>query len=79
MQLDKLIKRVQDILKDENPKLVEEVCKSEFQFLLDHMKSNNMQPVNLIYWGKFVRNKQYDEFGRSRKHLFRFKKPNLQK
>lgn len=70
MQIEGLAKRVAEKLGIKQ-ELAEEVCRSEFKFLLDHVKLENKPIVSLIYIGKVHSNKRYDEQGRKSKHRYK--------
>ena len=56
MQIEGITKRVAEELKI-SQELSEEVCRSEFKFVLDMIKLK--ETINLIHLGKFQRNAKY--------------------
>ena len=74
MQIEGLSKRVAKKLgiKEE---LAEEICRSEFKFVLDHIKLDTKPTVSLIYIGKIHSNLRYDG---NNKYISRLQKPDIQ-
>lgn len=82
MQIEGLAKRVAEKLGIKQ-ELAEEVCRSEFKFLLDHVKLDEKPIVSLIYIGKVHANKKYknQKEGRNsgnREHISRVQKSDIQ-
>ena len=78
MQIENLSKRVAEKLNI--PKeLSEEICRSQFKFLLDNIQTTDKPTISLIYLGKFYKNKKYKQDGsRNRKADFlRIQEPDI--
>ena len=60
MQIEGLTKRVAEELKI-SQELSEEVCRSEFKFILEMIKLKKV--INCIHLGKFSSNKKFNEDG----------------
>lgn len=74
MQIEGLYKRVARKLGIKEA-LAEEICRSEFKFILDHIKLEHKPTVSMIYIGKIHSNLRYDG---NNKHIQRFPKSNIQ-
>ena len=63
MQIEGITKRVAEELKI-SQELSDEICRSEFKFILDMIKLR--KTINCIHWGKFSSNKVFNEDGTRR-------------
>lgn len=80
MDIEKLSKRVNEKLKLDL-KLVEEVCRSPFKFILEQTQESREKAINIIYLGKITPNKRYKTQKKdngSGSDIFRNQEPNIQ-
>jgi len=77
VQIEGIAKRVANKL-NISEALAEEICKSEFKFVVDMVKEK--KAINCIYLGKFHVNKKYNEDGSKRytKNIPGVQEPDIQ-
>lgn len=60
-----------------SPDLVKTVNRMQWRFLLETIQSESNDPVQLIYLGKFVRNKKFKDGSKIKRDFHRFQKPDI--
>jgi len=57
--------------------IVKTINRMQWRFLLETIQSESDSPVQLIYLGKFVRNKKFKNGNNVKRDFFRFQKPDI--